>query len=83
MQWPMFAFADNFGNVFIYNTQKNYMIQRIPMDPEMQRTDLRICKISISTNYTCYVLAYSELNFMLYQIDLKSYANMGLVEEFE
>lgn len=79
MQWPIFGFADNFGNVFFYNTYTNYVIQRVEMDPEMLRTDLRICKMFISTDYHCYVLAYSEEKFMLYRIDLRSYANMGQV----
>ena len=53
------------------------------MDPDLQMTDLRICKIYVSTDYTCYVLTYSDLTFKLYQISLRSYANMELVEEFE
>ena len=26
LEWPIFAFADSFGNIFIYNAYKNYII---------------------------------------------------------
>jgi hypothetical protein len=34
MEWPLFAFGDTFGNIFVYNAYKNYMLQRIPLDPD-------------------------------------------------
>jgi hypothetical protein len=83
MEWPLFTFGDSFGNLFVYNAYKNYMIQRIPLDPEGKKTDLRICKIFIASDYNMYVMTYSEGYFHLYAINLRTYANMGLVEEFE
>lgn len=51
MEWPILAFADSFGNIFVYNAYKNYMLQRIPLDPSSERDDLRIIKMFMSSTY--------------------------------
>lgn len=83
LEWPLFAFADSFGNIFVYNAYKNYLLQRIPLDPQGESTDLRICKIYISPDYHLYAHTYSEGVFRLFRMDCRTHANMGLVEEFE
>lgn len=59
------------------------MIQRIPLNPDNKLTDIRISKIFITSDYTMYALVYSEGVYRLYVINLRTYCNMGLVEEFE
>lgn len=51
MEWPLFCFADGFGNIFVYNCYKTYMLQRIPLDPKEERNDLRIIKLHMSKDY--------------------------------
>ena len=70
MEWPLFAFSDSFGNIFVFNAYKNYLLQRIPLDPDGYQTDLRICKLFISSEYIMYALTYSQKKFSLYSFNL-------------
>ena len=70
LEWPIFAFADSFGNIFVYNAYKNYMIQRVSLDPERKCLDLRIAKLYISPDYHLYAFAYTGGMFRLYRLNL-------------
>ena len=70
MTWPWFAFAENFGQVFLVNLYEKDKVHKINIEPELygnKECAIQIFKTFITQkNFTLYVLAFVEGFYQVY-----------------